>query len=69
LPLFGFNVGIELGQVVVLIIAALVLMTLDSLIGVIRKPQSLPVLRLRVLAISSVVLVVATRWAVERNPW
>ena len=69
LPLFGFNVGIELGQIVVLFIAALVLVTVDSLISTLRSPKSLSVLRLRVLAVSAVVLIVATRWAVERNPW
>ena len=68
-PLIGFNLGIELGQIVVLCIAALVLVTVDSLISALRSPRSLSVLRLRVLAISSVVLIVATRWAVERNPW
>lgn len=69
LPLFGFNVGIELGQIVVLFVAALVLLTLDALISALRSPRSLSVLRLRVLAISSIVLVVAARWAVERTPW
>jgi HupE/UreJ protein len=69
LPLFGFNVGIELGQVVVLCIAALMLATIDAGIAALRRPQNLSVLRLRVLAVSSLVLVVATRWAVERNPW
>ena len=69
LPLFGFNVGIELGQIVVLAIAALVLVSADRLISFLRTPQTLPALRLRILAISSVVLVIATRWAVERNPW
>lgn len=69
LPLFGFNVGIELGQIVVLCIAAMLLLTIDALISALRKPGTLSVLRLRVLAISAVVLVVATHWAVERNPW
>lgn len=69
LPLFGFNVGIELGQIVVLAITALVLVSADRLISFLRTPQTLPALRLRILAISSVVLVIATRWAVERNPW
>ena len=68
-PLFGFNVGIEIGQIVVLCIAALVLVTADRLISAVRTPGTLPVLRLRILAVSSIVLVIATRWAVERNPW
>lgn len=68
-PLFGFNVGIEIGQIVVLCIAALALVTADRLISAVRTPGTLPVLRLRILAVSSIVLVIATRWAVERNPW
>lgn len=69
LPLLGFNVGIELGQIVVLAIAALLLLAADGLIAALRKPNSAPVLRLRVLVVSTVVLAIATRWAVERNPW
>ena len=69
LPLFGFNVGIELGQIVVLILAAVLLLSVDWLIELIRKPRSIPAVRVRVLAISSVVLVIATRWAFERSPW
>ena len=69
LPLFGFNVGIELGQIVVLAIAVVLLLSADRVIAFLRNPVSTSILRVRVLAISSVVLVVATRWAVERNPW
>jgi len=69
LPLFGFNVGIELGQIVVLCVAALVLLSADRVISALRTRDSVSVLRLRVLAVSSVVLVIATRWAVERTPW
>lgn len=69
-PLFGFNVGIELGQIVVLILAAAFLVAADWMIRAIRAAGSEPAaLRVRVLAISSVVMVVATRWAIERNPW
>ena len=69
LPLFGFNVGIEIGQVVVLSIATLFLLTADRIIELLRRPPALSALRLRVLAVSSVVLVIAAHWAVERNPW
>jgi hypothetical protein len=69
LPLFGFNVGIELGQIVVLCIAALLLLMTDRLISVVKRHGRIPVLRLRILAVSSIVLVVAARWAVERTPW
>lgn len=68
-PLFGFNIGIELGQVVVLCFAALALVTVDRVIALSRRTGGLGVLRIRVVAISAIVLVVAARWAVERNPW
>ena len=66
-PLFGFNVGIELGQLVVLTGAALALAGVDRLIALgTRGPQAL---RLRVVAVSAAVLLIAARWAVERRPW
>jgi len=70
LPLFGFNVGIELGQIVVLAFAAVFLLAGDRAIHYVRS--SMPdaaTLRLRVLMVSTVVMLVATRWAIERNPW
>jgi hypothetical protein len=70
LPLFGFNVGIELGQVVVLSLAGLVLLAADRTIRSIRAWQlEESALRVRVLAVSVVVLAVASRWAIERSPW
>ena len=70
LPLFGFNVGIELGQIVVLIFAAAFLLAADWAIRQIRASIAAPsALRMRVVLVSSVVMVIATRWAIERNPW
>lgn len=69
-PLFGFNIGIEIGQIAVLTVAAIALLTADWLIGKAReslRPES--VLRLRVIAVSFVVMIVAARWAIQRNPW
>ena len=69
-PLFGFNVGIELGQIVVLVAAGLVLALVDRLLLRVREPGSVPSpYRLRVLAVSVVVIVVATQMAVVRRPW
>lgn len=70
LPLFGFNVGIELGQIVVLAFAAAFLLAADWSIKTIRSstPEA-TALRVRVLTISTVVMLVAARWAIERNPW
>jgi HupE/UreJ protein len=69
-PLFGFNVGIEAGQIVVLSLAALALVAADRMIRALRawQPEE-SILRARVLAVSMVVLVVASRWAIERAPW
>lgn len=69
-PLFGFNIGIEIGQIAVLSVAAIALLTADWLITKARetlRPES--VLRLRVIAVSLVVMVVAGHWAIQRNPW
>lgn len=69
LPLFGFNIGIEAGQVVVLCFAALLLASADKLIALFRQPSFMPAHRIRVLAVSTAVLVISASWAVERAPW
>jgi hypothetical protein len=69
-PLLGFNAGIELGQLVVLGLAALALAGLDRLLVLLRPPEATPsALRLRVVAISAVVVVVAAEMAASRAPW
>lgn len=69
LPLLGFNIGIEIGQVVVLCIAAILVVSADRLIATLQRPADGSAHRIRVLAVSSVVLVISARWAVERGPW
>lgn len=69
LPLFGFNVGIELGQLVVLAIAAAALVALDRAFALVVPRPGQGVLRLRVVAVSAVVAFIAARWAVERSPF
>jgi hypothetical protein len=69
LPLFGFNVGIELGQLVVLTVAAAMLAVLDRTFALATARRGQGVLRLRVVAVSAVVACVALRWAVERSPF
>jgi hypothetical protein len=70
IPLLGFNVGIELGQVVVLVIAGVGLAGVDrALVLVPRANATPPVHRLRALAVSVVVVLVATGMAVARRPW
>jgi hypothetical protein len=70
LPLFGFNVGIELGQLVVLAFAGMALAALDHLLAQLRSPEAVPsVFRLRVIAVCGVVVLVAARMAATRAPW
>jgi hypothetical protein len=69
-PLLGFNAGIELGQLVVLGLAALALAGLDRVLALLRRSEATPsVLRLRVVAVSAVVVVVAAEMAARRAPW
>ncbi len=70
IPLLGFNVGIELGQLVVLGVAGVALAMLDRVLGLLRAPEARPsVYRLRVFAVSAVVVVVAAEMAASRAPW
>jgi HupE / UreJ protein len=69
LPLFGFNVGIELGQLVVLALAAGVLAVVDRAFALTAVRPGGAVLRLRVIAVSSCVALIAARWAMERSPF
>jgi HupE/UreJ protein len=69
-PLFGFNLGIELGQVAVLALVALALVAVDrGLDALPRRRQGPTALRLRIVSISVAVVTIAVRWAVERAPW
>ena len=69
-PLFGFNVGIEAGQVLVLLGAAAALTILDRAIASLRLSNDRwPALRVRVVAVSLLVVTVGSAWAVERSPW
>ena len=69
-PLFGFNVGIELGQILVLAVAAGVLTLVDLAIAqlALHRGAWAP-LQVRIAAVSAVVVVVASHWAIERRPW
>lgn len=69
-PLLGFNLGIELGQLLVLGFAGVALAGLDRALAVLRAPDSMPTAhRLRVLAVSAAVVLVAAEMAVARRPW
>jgi hypothetical protein len=70
-PLLGFNLGIEIGQVVVLAAAFALLGVLDLAIAAVRghARRTGTALRTRSVLVSSVVGTVAAVWAVERSPW
>ena len=69
-PLLGFNIGIELGQVVVLAAAGAALLGLDRVLSMKRGLGGVSsIFRLRVVMVSLVVVAVATRMAVARLPW
>jgi hypothetical protein len=69
-PLFGFNVGIELGQLMVLAIAGVGLTGVDQLIGFFRSPSATPSAhRVRVVVVSAAVVLVAAQMAAVRRPW
>ncbi|HKP50706.1 MAG TPA: HupE/UreJ family protein, partial [Gemmatimonadales bacterium] len=69
-PLFGFNLGIELGQVVVLAVAGVVLLGLDRLLSIRRGlGTATSRFQLRVVMVSVVVIAIATEMAVARRPW
>jgi HupE / UreJ protein len=69
MPLFGFNVGIELGQIVVLLAAAAVFVGVDSALRRIPRRAGWPdAFQLRLITVSAAITLVATGWAVERFP-
>ena len=69
-PLLGFNVGIELGQVVVLSLIAVAFAVVDYSIRRMRSPSaSWQPLRVRVVAVSLLVVAVGSAWAIQRSPW
>jgi hypothetical protein len=69
-PLFGFNLGIELGQLVVLGAIAIAFAAVDFAIGRVRTPGAAwQPLRARVVGVSLLVVTVGSAWAMQRNPW
>ncbi|HYW52030.1 MAG TPA: HupE/UreJ family protein [Gemmatimonadaceae bacterium] len=68
-PLFGFNVGIELGQIVVLLAAATLFLGVDALLGRVVRRRTWPdAFQLRLTGVSAMITIVATGWAAERFP-
>jgi len=59
IPLLGFNLGIELGQLLILAFACLALSAVDQVLGH----------QLRIVTVSTVVVIVAATMAAGRTPW
>ena len=72
-PLLGFNLGLEAGQLIVLALAFIAFAAVDRTITVVvatsRRCDLDRTLRIRTLAVSVVVMSVAARWMLERYPW
>lgn len=72
-PLLGFNVGIEAGQILVLVVLAIVLAGVDVALSRVRgmsaRLRPVSVLQLRIVSLSVAIAVVAGFWTVERRPW
>ena len=68
-PLLGFNLGIELGQVVVLVLAGLLLALIDRMLAGARETYGRwSPFRVRVNVVSLAVGIMATGWAIQRLP-
>ncbi len=67
-PLLGFNLGLELGQLVVIAAALAAFALADAWLARVRLRGVAPV-RVRGLAVSLAVTLVAMVWTVERIPW
>jgi hypothetical protein len=73
IPLFGFNLGLEAGQLIVIALAFMTFAAADRAIMAIgaasRRQDDHRAVRLRTLAVSVGVMSVAARWMLERYPW
>jgi hypothetical protein len=70
MPLLGFNLGIEAGQLVVLAVAATLLLAMDAIIGRLGAvTDRWPAMRLRTVSVSLLVVAVGSLWAADRAPW
>jgi hypothetical protein len=68
IPLLGFNIGLELGQGLVLCAAMVLLTGLDRAMATPTRGDA-AAFQLRVAAVSLLVAVMGGVWAVERVPW
>ena len=72
MPLLGFNVGLEAGQLIVIALAFATFAVLDraiSRVALMARDDGDRAVRVRTLAVSTLVMSIAGRWMVERFPW
>ena len=69
LPLLGFNLGIEFGQIVVLVAVFAALAVVDRGMRLLSRGSDSSGFRLRVASVSLLVALMGSVWAVERAPW
>lgn len=68
-PLLGFNLGIEAGQIVILLAAAVVFRAVDAMLTAVPSPRiAAQSYRVRMMTVSAVVVVIASGWAIQRIP-
>ena len=68
MPLLGFNLGLEAGQIVILMISAVAFAGLDRVLLAVRRPGP-AAFRIRVIGVSVVVALLASKMVVERSVW
>lgn len=73
IPLFGFNLGLEAGQLIVIALAFISFVAVDRVLSLVvaasRRTEVDRPVRLRTMAVSLAVMSVAARWMLERYPW
>lgn len=73
IPLLGFNLGLEAGQLIVIALAFISFAALDRAISLVmaasHRQELAGPLRIRTLAVSVLVMSLAARWMLERYPW
>jgi hypothetical protein len=67
-PLLGFNLGIEVGQLLILALAGATLASADRILGFALATRVHP-FRTRVVAVSGLVAILAGRMVLERSLW
>lgn len=68
-PLLGFNLGVEVGQLVLLAVFAGLFSVSDALVLGLRRRERGTQPTYRIVAVSIVAFFVAAGWAIQRNPW